>query len=430
MMYSLIRIISTFSILSIAIAYPSNVFPLRRRHEVTRRGFSQGLVSLLSTSLGEIVDAEVKLGGQSFFVEIDLGSSDLWVVANGYQCIDRSTNAVLPQSSCSYGNSTYTPSSTFSLIANETFGVFYGAGIAQGMVGNETVTFGNITVPQQTVGIVASTTNQGDGVNSGILGLAYPDLTSAHPGTDIDNTTFLYDRLPYNPLVFNMAAQGLIEPFFSLAIERTAFDQETGPGGYLSLGEIAPVPHSSKWVSTPVVILDQIPINVTANKRQLSYWALEVQSVYYGSQTSPSKRNSAPTDASHLSGNKTSFNAVLDNGNFNTFLPSAVAEAINADFSPPATSPGPTGSGDYQWPVACNATPPAFGVKIGGEIFWHDARDMIWNNGDGTCSSAIARAEDVALEGVVASFLGIQFFKNVVSIFDFGQNEIRLAARM
>src|SRR6185437_1575229 len=121
--------------------------------------------------------------------------------------------------------------------------------------------------------------------------------------------------------------EGLIEPYFSLAIDRTPFGEETGPGGFFSIGELPPVSHSDIWVSTPVVILDQIPINVTANKRQLSYWALEVQSVYYGSQSNPSKSTfSAPINLGGLSKNTTSFNTILDNGNSYTFLPSAVAE--------------------------------------------------------------------------------------------------------
>ncbi|CZR62579.1 uncharacterized protein PAC_12476 [Phialocephala subalpina] len=427
-MSAVFRIISSLAVLSATAAYPSNTFPLHRRQsEITRRGFSKGSASLLSTQLGEVVDVEVNLGGQSFLVELDLGSSDLWVVGDGYKCIDPSTNGILPQSSCLYGNKTYSPSETFFPIPNQNFGVFYGAGIAAGILGNDTVTFANISVPRQKVGIAQSTTNQGDGVNSGLLGLAYPALTSAHPGTSIDNTTFLYNRIPYDPLLFNMANQGLIEPFFSLAIERTSFDEATGPGGLLSIGEIAPVPHSHEWASTPVVILPDIPINVTANISQISYWALEIQGVYYGNRQSPVKSNctTEPANLDHLSKNDTSFNGILDNGNLLTFLPAAVAEAVNAQFSPPAT----LAEGTYTWSVPCNATAPAFGLEIARQIFWHDARDMIINNGDGTCSSPIARAEDVTLDGFVGHFIGIQFFKNVLAVFDFGKDEIRLAAR-
>jgi hypothetical protein len=313
-------------------------------------------------------------------------------------------------------------------------GDFYGAGIVAGQVGYETVTLAGVKIPKQEVGIASSLTLLGDGFSSGLLGLAYPAITSAHPGVTVDNTTFLYNRSTYNPVIFNMAAASLIKPLFSLAIERIPFDDPTGPGGFLALGEIAPVSHSPHWARAPVVILPQIPINVTGNKSQRAYWALKVKSVVYGPGTKAPGTEACfnyteplPSSAK-LSKNTTSFNAVLDNGNQYTWLPSAVAEQINALFSPPATPPVP-GSGNPLWAVQCNATAPVFGVEIDNQIFWHDPRDMIFNGGDGTCTSAVGRAEDLSLNGVMSPFLGLQFFKNVPAVFDFGVNEIRLSAR-
>jgi Eukaryotic aspartyl protease len=412
-------------------AHPSNILPLHRRTSVAPRlGFYSATTSLVSTGLGQYVDVEIDFGGQSFLVEIDLGSSDTWMLGTGYECINPTDNSVIPQSDCNYANSTYQITPTFSQISNQSLGVFYGAGIVAGQVGYETVTLAGLTIPKQEVGIASSLTLPGDGFSSGLLGLAYPAITSSHPGTNIDNTTFLYNRLPYNPVVFNMAAAGLIEPFFSLAIERTPFSSPIGPGGFLALGEIAPVAHSPHWARTPVVILPQIPINVTGNKSQRSYWALEVKSVSYGPGAAATTVNSpsSPPSAAQLRKNTTSFDAVLDNGNQYTWMPSAVAEDINAQFSPPALPPT-GGSGDPRWSVHCNATAPVFGVEIDNQVFWHDPRDMIFNGGDGTCTSAVGRAEDLSLNGVSAAFLGLQFFKNVLAVFDFGENEIRLAPR-
>ncbi|KAE9373408.1 acid protease [Stipitochalara longipes BDJ] len=413
------------------LAYPANILPLHnRKSSHSRRGFSSVVTSLVSTGLGQFSDVEIDVGGQSFLVEIDLGSSDTWILGTGYECISPVDNSVLPQSACGYANSTYNISPTFSKIANETLGVFYGAGIVAGQVGYETVTLAGVTIPKQEVGIASSLTSPGDGYSSGLLGLAYPAITSAHPGTTIDNTTFLYNRVPYNPVVFNMAAAGLIEPFFSLAIERTPFNSPIGPGGFFALGEVAPVAHAPLWARTPVVILPQIPINVTGNKSQRSYWALEIKGVVSGPGSITAGVNfSAPPSPTQLGKNTTSFNAVLDNGNQYTWLPTPIAEQINAYFSPPATPPVP-GSGDPRWKVQCNATAPVFGVEIDNQIFWHDPRDMLFNGGDGTCTSAVGRAEDISLNGVSAAFLGLQFFKNVLGVFDFGDNEIRLAARV
>lgn len=418
-------------------ALPSNVFPLHHRQsQASRHGFANGTL-LTSTQFGSVVDVEITFGNQSFLVEVDLGSSDLWVVRDGWECIDGTTNLIMPQENCTYApDKSYTVSNTFRQIQvshsrprylielmkqDQYFGVYYGAGIASGLLGHETVAIAGVTVPEQVIGVVNKASNAGDGFNSGLMGLAFPAITSAHPGTLVDNSTFLYNRVPYDPLGFHMANCGLIKPFFSLGIERTAFDDATGPGGYLGLGEIVPVSHKTDWTRTPVVPLPQIPVAVAGNKT--AYWALQVKSVTYG----PGGCSSGDIQSrSALDTNSTSFNAILDNGNPTTFLPSAVAEAINTHFSPPAEQTADSG---YQWTVDCNATAPSFGVEIGTQIFWHDPRDMIYNLGDGTCASSIARAEDVSLQGVVANFLGMQFFKNVLAVFDFGINEMRFAAR-
>lgn len=52
----------------------------------------------------------------------------------------------------------------------------------------------------------------------------------------------------------------------------------------------------------------------------------------------------------------------------------------------------------------------------------------MYNAGDGQCVSSFASADDATLEGVTVPFLGLQFFENVVGVFDFGKNETRFAA--
>ena len=217
-------------------------------------------------------------------------------------------------------------------------------------------------VPRQIIGIVYKTTNRGDGYNSGLLGLAFPGITSAHPGTVVDNTTFLTDRVPYDPLAFHMAKSDLIKPFFSLAIERTSFTTATGPGGYFGLGEVVPGPHSNQWARAPVVPLSQVSAAIAQNKTV--YWVLDVNNVTWGPGSALSKD---PTSIKvemrpQLQINSITFNAILDNGNSVTYLPREVSEAINAQFSPPAIQT----SGSFpSWVVDCNATAPSFGVEIG-----------------------------------------------------------------
>lgn len=100
-----------------------------------------------------------------------------------------------------------------------------------------------------------------------------------------------------------------------------------------------------------------------------------------------------------------------------------MANAVNKEFQPPAIFDPQTGT----CAVDCKATPPTFGVQIGGQAFYHNGADLVLTNGDGTCISSLVAVEPV--DGVVLHFLGDPFLKNVVAVFDFGENEMRFAAR-
>lgn len=175
-----------------------------------------------------------------------------------------------------------------------------------------------------------------------------------------------------------------------------------------------------------MVPLSQVSAAIAQNKT--AYWALDVKNVTWGPVSALSKD---PTSIKvemrpQLQSNSTTFNAIVDNGNSVTYLPREVSEAINAQFSPSAIQT----SGSFpSWVVDCNATAPSFGVEIGHQFFCHDPRDMIYNMGDGTCTPSIGSAENVSLEGVTLRFLGLGFFKNVLAVFEFKNNEMKFAAR-
>ena len=50
-------------------------------------------IELNATQFGQRFDIEVKLGNESFLLLVDTGSSDLWVIAGDWQCIDNNNNA-------------------------------------------------------------------------------------------------------------------------------------------------------------------------------------------------------------------------------------------------------------------------------------------------------------------------------------------------
>jgi hypothetical protein len=409
-MYSILLFpLAIFAISSLA----SSVLPLRRR------ALSSDTIPLTATEFATIFDIEVKFGNQSFLLQLDTGSSDTWVVQTGYECFNATDmTQQLPQQACTYATTTYDISNTFEQIQNQTFGVQYGVGIATGIVGYEEVTLGGITIQRQEVGIVNKATNPGDGMNSGLVGFGYPALTSAHAGTTVanDSSSLLLNRIRYNTLFTNMYEQGLVDPYFTLAISRIPYNVSSGSGGYLGLGSFPPVAHNSTFATAPVEITNTIPASFTNGTKEITEWTLTVDSIKYG-------------DNQSLFTNSTPFQAVVDSGNAFNILPLEMADAINKAFTPPAVTDtsAQIGSGQGIYVVDCNAIPPTFGVTIGGQTFYHNGLDLILPYGNSTCISTIGAVVPTA--GISLAFLGDAFLKNVVAVFDFGKNEMRFAAR-
>ncbi|OQE25328.1 hypothetical protein PENSTE_c006G03810 [Penicillium steckii] len=373
--------------------------------------------SLIATQFGMVFDAPVTIGNQSFQLLVDTGSSDTYVMQDGFTCIDSTENMVIPQDECLYSNKTYHKSRSHRHVPGEMFGIEYGAGIASGEMAYEDVSLNGLSVKGQKVAIANVSTPMGDkGVNSGLLGLAYPALSSAHPANHTNNETYWYDRMAYDPVLFTMQQNGLIDPYFSLALARTPQNASRGFGGYLTLGGLPPVKHSSKFSSVPVKILDSIPKNITSGLHARAYWASTVSSVSYG-----------PSSGGKLKTNSTSFKFFLDSGNYIQYLPSAIANPINDLFDPPAKYV----EGYEGFVVDCSAKTPKFGLTLGNQTFFHNGRDLIYQTDDGTCISNIAPSESVPLlKQLDINILGVPFLKNVVAVFDFGENEMRFAKRL
>lgn len=380
--------------------------------------------SLLSTQYGTTLNVDVTFANQTFKLLVDTGSSDTYVVRNDFVCIDQTTNLEIAQADCQHASEAYNQSSTYHLIPNKTFGVQYGNGIASGVMAYEDVTLAGITVPGQAVGIADHSTPMGDGINTGVLGLAYPSLTSAHPGNYTDNTTFWFDRECYSPLLNTMYERGFIaEPYFSIALAHTPRDLSTPTfGGYLTLGDLPPVSYNPKFASVPVDILKNIPPSFTSGKRTRSYWAFMVSAVTFGSTS----QVDLTTTTTSMTTNSMEFQVFTDTGNEFSFLPAAVVDPINASFDPPAVYNDTLRAAV----VNCNAQPPTFGVQIGDQTFYHEGRDLIYETDYGYCVSSLVASEHVAFEGIKLNILGVSFLKNVVSVYDFGKNELRFAQRL
>ncbi|KAI9028887.1 aspartic peptidase domain-containing protein [Phycomyces nitens] len=151
-----------------------------------------------------LIEVGVGTPAQKFTVTFDTGSADLWIPSS--KC---------PSQSCPFSRFNESKSSTFRSL-DERFGIQYGIGSVNGTYATDTVTVAGVSIKNQQFGLAKTTEeilalpadgNTSSVYGNGILGMGYPALTAA----TTENET------PYNPFVFNLVQQKLIEkPIFSV----------------------------------------------------------------------------------------------------------------------------------------------------------------------------------------------------------------------
>lgn len=394
-----------------------------------------GVAPLTSVEEGTVFLTGVEFGTESFQAVVDtgtspaetfggysanvdlLGSSDTWLAGKGFQCVNVTTGADEPESDCLFA-STYTIEPPFKQIPDVNFNITYGDGeFLTGIFGIEPVTVAGITVKNQQVAVVDFAAWFGDGVSSGLIGFAFPSITSQYAGTNpaLDTIT----NIPYNPVFTNMYEEGHVAPLFSLAIERSSLMSGTVPGGLLAIGGLPPVIFSPIFASAPFQLLTMNDADAPAPVPQYQFYTITTNGFYYeGSEHThwslPDFPNpfGPPTNSSQVQ-------VIVDSGTTLIYLPTGIADAINALFDPPAIYSDDEGA----YVVDCNAKAPEFGIRIGAETFFINPEDLFLDNGDGTCISGVDDAGDSL------SILGDVFLKNVLAVFDVGASEMRFAAR-
>jgi hypothetical protein len=349
-------------------------------------------------------------------VVIDTGSSDTWLVNSQYTCVDPIDSSVLPESNCGFGP-TYSMSSTAALISDRNFNISYADGERlNGDMITEDLTFGGITIQNQTMGLVTEAGWYGDGSSSGLVGLAYSALTNQYNGND-PSMDVAGLTIPYNPLFTSMYKENLTAPLFSIALDREITRSAQAAGGVLAIGGIPNIPHGTSWAAAN---LSAVSIDSTTGQPKYQFYAITVDgwavsanmNADFDVQMTGNKRKtpllSAPTR-----------NAIVDSGTSLIYAPSIVASAVAAAFNPPAA----IGSQSGLYQVACNATAPRFGVVVQSKVFYINHLDMIIDTGSGFC---VLGVQD---NGGGLTIVGDVFMRNVLTVFDVGASQIRFAAR-
>ncbi|CAK5266876.1 unnamed protein product [Mycena citricolor] len=364
-------------------------------------------VSLTGAALDMEYLAQIVVGGQKFDAIVDTGSSDTWLIEDNFVCLNQSGQAQ-PPAGCNFGAATYnkTESKTFKAFPNSSFAIVYGDGeYMSGAAMYETVNIGGLSVSSQEMGVVSKASWSGDGLSSGLLGLAYPALTSVRNGTK-------GPVMSYDPFFISAVKQHkTMHSYFSLAINRGTTRGEHSNAephlGYLSFGGIAPVPVTSTNVTVPVQGYAVSPSG--SNSSPFSYFAVDIQEYVFPQSANVSSSNN---------------NTIIDSGTTLNILPAPVAQAYNADI-------GTWRNGSYY--VPCNATMPPFSVVLAGKSFSIDPRDQVVRAGTDNVTG-----EDVCLSGTQSGgedlgndifILGDVFLHNVVATFDVVKNSITFSQR-
>lgn len=374
-----------------------------------------GQADLEAPYLGGDYLTNVSFASQTFLLLIDTGSSDTWLPESGFTCVNITTNATVPEADCYFGSSGYTPDSSFMQIPDENFNISYAdLEYLNGIIGTDTVTLAGIQVPNQTIGLATIAGWEGDGISSGLVGLAFPILTSAFAGTNYsaDNFTTLGDapgdHEPYSSVINTIFfVDNLTTPEFSMALSRDV--SNTSYGGVLAIGGYpdpsAPTINATgEFASTPIDFLYVNPDSplLLENPDTFTFYTIHPDGLVWES-------------ASGVVGGDTNSSRqyVVDSGTTLLYIPGPDAGEVNSLFFPPAQY-----DPDYGvYVVDCDALAPAFGVTISGETFVINPLDLIFPAGDDLCLSGIQNG--TALEGSDGPFiLGDVFLKNVLAVFD------------
>lgn len=306
---------------------------------------------------------------QNFNVVFDTGSSNLWV----------------PSKSCSLLNiackihSKYDSSKSSTYVKNGTaFAIRYGSGSLTGITSQDTVTVGDITVPN----VLFAEAIKEPGVAfvaahfDGILGFGYPEIA--------------VNGMP--PFFQAALATGAIkEPKFAFSL---ATHGSVSSGGELVLGGADPTKYTGSFTYTPVTIK--------------GYWQFAVDSVTVGSDAFGSN-----------------IKAIADTGTSLLAIPKDQQKSIVAKL------PGLTPSVGGEYTVDCSKIPemPTISFTINGKAFPLEGTDyvlQISSAGQTECLLGIMGIDVPPPRGPLW-ILGDVFLRKYYTVFDYGNNQLGFA---
>ncbi|KAL0580204.1 hypothetical protein V5O48_001797 [Marasmius crinis-equi] len=300
----------------------------------------------------------VQIGGQSFPLILDTGSSDLWVVSNDCTTADCSS---VSRYSRSLSNGLQT--------LNAPFDVGYLKGSVSGVVALDVVRLGSYEIRPQVFGLAndIKDMNLANNGHSGILGLCLPATRSIAP--------------EFGPTVLENIFQHIDNPYFALKLGSHPGPDD--PSSSLTIGQL-----DGKYASS-LSDLHFIPVS-SAGASNYNFWKVPMQGIVTHGM-------SIPLSPSSVRGVRKGQIAVLDSGTTLMLGPTMDVDAIWKSLGPAARYNRDVGC----WEVRCNKAVDVriiLGPKNNEKEYPVEYDDMNWeDSGDseGWCMGGIQANDDV-----------------------------------
>ncbi|KUI73102.1 hypothetical protein VM1G_09149 [Cytospora mali] len=369
--------------------------PVRTRIAASKNGTALGTVNTIFSDVYPVANLTwgnapgISSPAQQFISFLDTGSSDTWVVTQALECVEISTQIPLNQSACQFGPLYNLTQGEWTNITGLEFEIEYfpELEILNGDMAYASVSLAGITVEQQEVALVDYAAWSGDGHSSGLVGLAYPAITSA-----TNRTTG--NQIEYSPLFTNMNYSVL------------------APAGVIAVGGLVPEEYwEGNFTSVDIELTENI-----GNVTQLTWYTTTHEFVFRDANNGTLR--SAGT-----------YQSIIDCGTAPNFVPTSAAYEVNAQFDPPATYNASLG----YWTVDCNARAPYAAYVIGGVEMPMRPENMIVRSLNGlqgyedVCFSAFADGGVPAIDGPM--IIGEVWQLGYVIAFDQGNKMIHFAER-
>ncbi|KAJ7267592.1 aspartic peptidase domain-containing protein [Mycena haematopus] len=419
-MSSLFLALSLLVSATLALPAPSRRFSARHNDELNsfgKRGTVDGTIGLGDNS-DLLYTVPIQLGDTTTIVNLDTGSSDLWVISS-----DCSTNACTKA-----GQTAHVPTKGLTKIG-PTVTMRYGDSTtgtyATGPLSMDTVSIAGVAIDNQLFAAINDTTNTVVEFGAaGIFGLGFPSESQiqtaavAHQfGTSTTTDHLIASSYADGPLISRIAqSEALQMPMFTISLQRSTID--ISGTGALTLGTLPAGVDNSSLTWVPVRLYTPAegglnPPTFAPNEVYPLRWEIDLDGVFLdGVELAPS---TVPTTGGVSA---TSMSALIDTGNSILRGPSDVVQNILTTISPNYNPQKPNSA-----IVAC-AKAHNLAFKIGGQMFPIDPRDLpspVSGNDATNCVVDNLVATDAP--GVGALFrwsLGDPFMKSNLVAFHYG----------